>query len=574
MADILKDVVTGKICLNDFIEWLKYDKSDIEKLRLVGNSEFIPFFLNYVKDKCSQVLKSSKDDSIAIQKIVNNRFPDTTSIVNKDHEKGNVNYQSPKFREFGVRARNNEKIYNTDGIKTKSTSVYQNGYSQPKSMAVHQNGYSQAKSTIIHQNGYSQAKSTTVHQNGYSHVKSMTSYHDTFHQSKNFHQVSQNLNLGCAPYLHKQKDFKNSFHKTKTNPEVPDVNSVETFPPVGGKIDQTKARRRITPTPIQASDNSSLRFGNSCFSVPMEKVQSDAFKMMPLQEQSYSTLQEERDMLKYTRSVMSKPPGVSSNAVVEKSVKKSVMQPVSIEYIVPNPENIYFQEQILIIAEIYGFLMSNALVSNITSELYFLFELVTARVSTEGKPSQDDILSSVHNCVYFAVSILSKHCYLLQVLDNATLSSLCEIPYLFIFSPQLVNFLQFYLDASEFTHSLAKQEAVSSLNSVNSVAFQAEEDSRSNFINDDTFVSFRKQRDLFYELLQEWQQKSMEYVDSKFCEKFSRKTKLLVNLGPNTVNLYHLAKLFYSQLIASCLYLEVSEVKDELLRDIQRNFPG
>ncbi|QQP42269.1 Codanin 1 [Caligus rogercresseyi] len=89
--------------------------------------------------------------------------------------------------------------------------------------------------------------------------------------------------------------------------------------------------------------------------------------------------------------------------------------------------------------------------------------------------------------------------------------------------------------------------------SCQSVRFQSETDNRANFPSAQSFQYFRKQRDLFYEILRDSEQEERTGKTPDTKKKIKLKVdNLLASSSPHPVNLIHLARLFQSQLIQTC----------------------
>ncbi|GFU31965.1 codanin-1 [Nephila pilipes] len=524
MANILENTLSGQINVKHLLDWLKINKSDITELKNEENSEFVPYFVNYLKEECSWLSRIEKSNETALTDRSN--FEDSHILPFK--KEGNLILD--KNSSFSKEVSSNQLIPSNN----------------PKNNQKHSN------------------------------------HKDSFNKKVQF------LTLGCTSYQPKGKEkyskegskqkirfvpLKSTVNNSCKSPALSnnviytDLNSLEAFPPLGTKLDDIKIKRRITPTPVQVISSGSLKFGKSRFELPSNKVQSDVFQKPPelFQERS-SDLKHERNLLKQTRDQLSKlSSDLIQNDTKIANIKESKEKTLSKDHLLPDPENISKLEELSIFIEIYSFLLSNYFTPNITSELYFLFELITTKVTAKDISKKNSLFCSVHNCVYFAISVLSKQSQLLYLLDNATLAALLEIPYLCKFSPQLVTYLSQNCKTSDNSSVL--------LPSLTRVPFQLDDDSRINFPDDNSFVCFKKQRDLFYELLREWQEQPLDAAETRHRDKFARKAKQLISLGPNTINMYHLARLIQSQLIASCMCFEVNEVYDELLSDMQKNFP-
>ncbi|XP_055943100.1 codanin-1-like [Argiope bruennichi] len=587
MANILENTLTGIIPLDDLFEWLKTNKSENTNLNAMDNYEFLVYFLNYMKENCSWLLARADK----INEIVSN---DKTYALKSSclpmktepslQSKGNSVTFS--IRETSPQSEKNSMVVTEKEAASKAGKNWvplmkKGPLPQPeKSWAVLTG---KGRFPLTERNSFS----PTSHIN---QIDDMARIRDAKSEKQicskeTLNKKVQVLTLGCAPYQlkRKEKNLKNGnaqkttsvlykpnisncneFPTIGNNASCSDLNSFEAFPPLGAKVEDTKARRRITPTPVQMMNNGSSKFGKPHFELPSNKVQSEVFRISEgfLQEQS-SDLQHERELLKQTRGQLSKPlTDFVQNDVKSIDIKDNREKIPPDPYIIPDPLSISMIEELSVFIDIYGFLLTNCFVTNITSELYFLFELITAKVSVKDIPKETKVFSSLHNCVYFATSILCKQGHLLYLLDNTTLTSLLEIPYLCKFSPQLVSRVQLFVMATE--------NSAGSLPSLKRVPFRLDDDSRINFPDESSFICFKKQRDLFYELLRDWQDQA---ADSRHQERFTRRAKQLINLAPGTLNMYHLARLIQSQLIASCMCFEVNEVYDEVLNDMQKNYP-
>lgn len=530
MSHDLGNLLTERILSNDFKLWLISDTVESCNER----ADFIPYFLNYVKENCAWLISKdakcleSPSSKLSVEK---HQQPDNISVETKRSAK--------KSFEFSEKNR-------FDG-RNKVSADYNNSN----------------KSSKFHGETKVKPQSIKSEFNSKDYPKIVGNDKNT-HKSQ--HTSRKSLNSRCGDEAKSGVSSCQNVQRFEEN-----IQSFDAFPPLNQNPNTArydpKKNRRITPTPVQVISKGSSKFGTARFPIPAEKIPNDVFKKTPLTESPNSSFQTEREMLKVTRNIMSQcvpSPNNFKSANVENKV--SPVKHIVVNYIVPNPEKISHKKQLEAFSSIYEALITNALVPNVTSELYFIFELLTSKMTSEEKcDDNSNIFCTVHNCVFFCITVLTKLQHMLNLLDKNTLFSLCEIPFLSKFSPELVNFLR--------VHSKEKQETVAKSLSVNRVPFLLEEDSRENFIDAHSFTNFRKQRDLFYELLRDWQQQPLDCIDGKFHENFTRKAKLLINLGPNVVNLHHLARLFQNQLIASCLGLEVNEVYDDFLSDIQRNFP-
>ncbi|XP_019352135.1 codanin-1 isoform X3 [Alligator mississippiensis] len=341
-------------------------------------------------------------------------------------------------------------------------------------------------------------------------------------------------------------------------PDQLNLNNLEEFPPMcasSGFTNKSKPSRRINPTPV--SIERPLSKPKMCFtSTPVSQSPAARFPsgasheaFVTIQEGNVastagSSLQEEREMLKKERCKLlhqaSSPAGLSlePSTPTKLSYTRSASLP---------PE---------------GHLMTCAylknLVPNIFLELFFVLQLLTSRgISAEDGESDLEFnqgckgaverqhFHNVHNCVYFAVQVLDRQYELISHLEKGTLKLLAENERIASFSPHLHKRLRQAYESSTAKVSLLLPS------SVQSVSFQPETDNRSNFPSDRAFHIFKKQRDIFYELLREWED-NHEKPAWDFERVLGNKIRAMMAHLTATCNHSHFARLFQKQIIQMC----------------------
>lgn len=85
------------------------------------------------------------------------------------------------------------------------------------------------------------------------------------------------------------------------------------------------------------------------------------------------------------------------------------------------------------------------------------------------------------------------------------------------------------------------------------VSFQIDTDNREKFPTAIAFQSFRKQRDMFYDILKIWEENHTN-SNWKFSVALSPKIKMMLTLHSDVTNHCHIARLFKSQLLISCIH--------------------
>lgn len=82
--------------------------------------------------------------------------------------------------------------------------------------------------------------------------------------------------------------------------------------------------------------------------------------------------------------------------------------------------------------------------------------------------------------------------------------------------------------------------------------FKMDTDCRPNYVNDQLFYAFKKQRDEFYSLLQEWEEETEKRQNSAdFFKAKLKRLRSILTASTASTNMYRLADLFVSQILAS-----------------------
>ncbi|XP_029454551.1 codanin-1 isoform X2 [Rhinatrema bivittatum] len=317
------------------------------------------------------------------------------------------------------------------------------------------------------------------------------------------------------------------------HPEL-NVNNLEEFPPMAaacGLASKTKPSRRINPTPVSAERL--LSKPKTCFtSTPLSHSPNGRFESgmspetldakqagncTPLPLNTSSNLQEEREMLKKERHKLLHETSLDGLALdpitpTKQSFSRSVSLSSDSLVTCADVSKVSCHKQLELLAQLYSNCISENLVPNIFLELFFVLQLLTSRGTSAAngendteipKGCQDTVerqhFRSVHNCVYFAVQVLDYHFQIISHLEKGTLKLLAESERITAFSSGLHERLM-----EAYTSSTAKVSLLLP-SCIQSVSFQPETDNRSNFPSDKAFHIFKKQRDIFYELLREWE---------------------------------------------------------------------
>ncbi|KAF1654930.1 Codanin-1, partial [Aptenodytes patagonicus] len=354
----------------------------------------------------------------------------------------------------------------------------------------------------------------------------------------------------------------------RSPPSQLNLNNLEEFPPMGAAsswTNKSKPSRRINPTPVSAERP--LSKPKMCFtSTPLSQCPAARFSsgssleaFATVQEGNLTSvisnsLQEEREMLKKERYRISLDPGTPTKP----SYTRSASLPAESHLVTcANPTKVSCKKQLECLAQLYSSCIAENLVPNIFLELFFVLQLLTSKGTSTAEDGDNDLevnegnasgrqhFRSVHNCVYFAVQVLDYQYEIISRLEKGTLKLLAENERIASFSPTLHERLR-----QAYESSTAKVSLLLPC-SVQSVSFQPETDNRSNFPSDRAFHIFKKQRDIFYELLREWED-NHEKSGWDFERVLGNKIRAMMAHLSATCNHSHFARLFQKQLIQMC----------------------
>uniref|UniRef100_A0A096M541 Codanin 1 n=1 Tax=Poecilia formosa TaxID=48698 RepID=A0A096M541_POEFO len=359
----------------------------------------------------------------------------------------------------------------------------------------------------------------------------------------------------------------------QVSPSTPahlNFNNLEDFPPVGScpvSSGTSKPSRRINPTPVSADRPHSKP--KTCFtSTPLQKASSPPLGAEPLEGLGLTavgspmSLKEERELLKREKTKLAQQAASLSPFSLDPctptktgSGAESKVTPDP-QTMCPEPCRVTFSSDLDVLAELYCTCISENLVPNVYLELFFVMQLLTSRsLHTHNDEEQlslcsEDVLErcylrQVHNCVYFAVKVLENQFQLVAHLDKCTLRLLAENERVASFSPDLKDRL------SQAQNRSTAKLSPSASTFIHSVPFQPATDNRSNFGSDKAFHTFKKQRDIFYEALREWEDLHKE-PGWNFDAALGTKIRGMMSQLTSAGNHSHFARLFLKQLVQMC----------------------
>ncbi|XP_054652372.1 codanin-1 isoform X2 [Dunckerocampus dactyliophorus] len=574
MAALLESLLARKVHVSKVVDWLK-NAQDGDRLACsdpkvtAHKQEFIPFLLNFLREQSSQALTHGP----ATPAKTPNR-PRPASQMQGFSERRSC-------RSAGAGSRSGSRVQ-----------LFSPAPSVSPGMELDDQSGSQCTSGLAHfsspsfSNTWSPASRTSGSERRPSQKISLGDYMLSSPELQKGRRRSgagvatagQGRHAGGRGAYHSDESGRRTSRGGGTSEQVspPSVgqlnfNNLDDFPPVGmSPVTPTggKPSRRINPTPVSAERSHSKP--KTCFtSTPFTRAPSPPLGAAEGPDWSSTssplTLMEERVLLKKEKSKRaqqacsplpySEEPCTPTKSGVRVGSKLTPDQPTAC----PELSKVTSALDLDLLAELYCTCISENLVPNIFLELFFVMQLLTSRfpLTHEGDDEQEracalnsDVLErhylrQVHNCVYFAVKVLENQYQLLAHMDKCTLRLLAENERVASFCPNLRDRLSQAQDRS--TAKLSP--SVSTF--IHSVPFQPATDNRSNFSSDKAFHTFKKQRDIFYEVLREWEDFHTEpgwSFDAALGSRIRGMMSQLTAAGNHS----HFARLFLKQLVQMC----------------------
>ncbi|XP_061700541.1 codanin-1 isoform X2 [Syngnathoides biaculeatus] len=574
MAALLESLLARKVDLCKVLDWLK-NVQDSDRLAFnnpeltIHKQEFIPFLLNFLRDQSSQALTHGPATPA---KTPTRPRPATSS-------QGFAEKRGCRSAGGGGGSRGASRVqlfsYSVSpGSESGPNQVSSPSFSATCSPASRSSGSERRPSQRISLGDYvvsSPEVPKSRRRSGNGAGRHVGGGRATHHLDDSSSRTSRGAAFSGT-----------SEQVSPPSPGQLNFNNLEDFPPVGSSSVTpvgSKPSRRINPTPVSAERSHSKP--KTCFtSTPFAKAPSPAPPGEALESPDRSAtalsprgLMEERELLKREKSkraqqTFSPPPASAEPRTPTKSAVRAVGSKVTPDRQTPCPEpsQVTAASDLDILAELYCACISENLVPNIFLELFFVMQLLTSRSPNTSDNNDDDddeegeagsvcvrnsdvlerhYLKQVHNCVYFAVKVLENQYQLLAHLDKCTLRLLAENERVASFSPGLRDRLSQAQDRS------AARLSPCGSTFIHSVPFQPATDNRFNFSSDKAFHTFKKQRDIFYEVLREWEDFHKEpgwNFDVALGSRIRGMMSQLTAAGSHS----HFARLFLKQLVQMC----------------------
>ncbi|KAG6443921.1 hypothetical protein O3G_MSEX003090 [Manduca sexta] len=345
------------------------------------------------------------------------------------------------------------------------------------------------------------------------------------------------------------------------------------FPEIGAKKG-SKEKRRIKPTYVDPQKSASLNFSTECFQQPSPLALEDnaVFKQQKLQpKESSSNFETERNILKKERHKLMEKFNILNTSSTPKSplmpqikVTQKDLSEKSQNFAKIDVKGIIMKEKVDLLVDIYDVLFRNNLILSVNTEIYYLISLLLSKqceedcTTAENKLTEKDyeyLLKSINNCTYFAVrSLWNLRSVLEVILDKNSLKTLGENKKVRSFFPDLAKFLlNCYGLRCEAESNQYKPRTQEHRSSNGVICFNFETDNVENFPSMLSFQNFKKQRDMFYEIIR-WYQESRSLGAGASRTSFRARVKSLTSgaLAPAPANHAHLATLFTKHMLAEC----------------------
>ncbi|RVE43143.1 hypothetical protein evm_012222 [Chilo suppressalis] len=594
---IIECVITGKLDSDLLLKWLKNENLEDTPedcvLYCCSRNEFVAYFLSYLRVQTSSILQTNNSTLPPLhqtpEKVHNARRKHRRSISDPTSEdrKDSLSVKSQSQRSHESPSKDRKKTGRR--VKTKL-------FPEDKNLSVSSDesrlslGMERvALSSTPLKNGlklsdYPNFASPVTPKSFRDHERCDTPRLSHSHRHRS-HEKSclGDYMVNVQKSSKKKKTFKNASDDSETKIEL-DLSNSDIFPEIGARKSSSlrSEKRRIKPTNIDKSTSrkslSLNSFNSDCFQQPSPLALEDnaAFKQQSVQpKESSNTFEAERSMLKLERHKLMEKFNILNTTTSPKPLTPTIKisQKDSFEksqsFIKPDVTKIVLKEKLEFLIEIYDALINTNLILSVNTEIYFLITILLSMQQEEdfkeieSQLSSENLhflLKSIHNCTYFAVKALWNLRNVLEViLDKNSLKILGENKKVRSFCPDLAKFLlNSYGLKCELENNQDKKSTSAGRCSNVVICFNHETDNVDNFPSVLSFQNFKKQRDMFYEILR-WYQESQSTGCSRTT--FRARIKTLLSCGVSPANYVHLAALFMQHMVAECLPANLQESK-------------
>ncbi|KAM8833234.1 codanin-1 [Synchiropus picturatus] len=584
MAALLESLLLRKVDVNKVLDWLKQPEGErlvFSEVDITAHKqEFVPFLLNFLRDQSSQALTHGPATPA--------KTPSRTRTAN--HAESDRRGCRSAGSGAGSRSASRVQLF-SPGPAVSPGTEWESSHGASGLSAFSSPSFSSASSPAFRHTGSDRRPSGRISLGDYMLSPPDQQHSPSFQPQKGRRRTSggpasggQSRHGGGRGGHHGdeagrwegggRRSSRGGFNRIMEQVSPPAVgqlnfNNLEDFPPVGaspGSLSSTKPSRRINPTPVSAERPHSKP--KTCFtSTPFTKATSPPVGDGVLEKSSMIvtsplSLKEERELLKMEKSKRAQevcsPLKPDPSTPTKSGLRTGSKNTPDLQRPSPEPTKVTFASELVLLAELYCTCISENLVPNIFVELFFVMQLLTSQSPHNHDADDQDSLCAanadvlercylrqVHNCVYFAIQVLENQFQLIAQLDKCTLRLLAENERVASFAPDFRDRLTLAQDQSAATIS----PSVSTF--IHSVPFQPATDNRSNFNSDRAFHTFKKQRDMFYEVLREWEDFHKEPAWS-FDAALGSRIRGMMSQLTSAGNHSHFARLFLKQLIQMC----------------------
>ncbi|XP_066998513.2 codanin-1 [Anabrus simplex] len=552
-ADILSQIISGKIQWTEFLAWVTAQNTSPSSDTAFANyncnrGEFVLYFLNFLRDDAVSILRNSSSGASPLKKPVSSVQKKENDISNSAGKK-NFNRRIELFpsRSGNQDTGNRSSCHSYPGsVENCSANISINDSKQTFSIDESCNSNRLSHSSVGNVSIVTKRKIPLMPSGG--NCEGVFLQNCPLSPIANENYVAQPRGqVSFGDYALKDN------RKSHSNKKRASLNRQQTSSPTndGGDNVNKNHKRRIKPTRLTDNsgklqdNNTALGFGFA--TRPLEP--STPFRQ-PSDSSNYADF---RDLLRQEKLKQQSPRQMSQQPVIQNGGTPSK---ASTSRVLPSPTLVSLPQELTVLANVYCSLLEHNLISNLVSELCFVFSLLVVQEYSPSEQNEQIELSqendvqyfkSVHECAYFATLVLNNQRHILSILDKVALKMLIDNVRIVNFVPDLWKYLCHIYGTKDIEKSRTIKPSPFRAN----VSFQSDTDNRENFPSDQAFHAFRKQRDAFYEILQTWEI-NHSLPGWSFSVALGSRVRSLLNLHNDPSNFIHFARLFRSQLLESC----------------------
>ncbi|XP_072948459.1 uncharacterized protein dlt [Epargyreus clarus] len=607
---IIESVLGGKLDSVLVVKWLNNESieeaSDDCILLCCNRNEFVTYFLSYLRRQTEGILQSN---TTALQLLQHQGTPERSSSTRRKHHRSisdptretdrNDSLSVKTDRHRSHESPNRDKKKTGRKVKTKLFADDKKDVSASSDESRLSSGVDRlVLSSTPNKNGikFSEYPGLPLSSPVTPHSRSFNNERCDTPRMSHRHSRSQDKSVSLGDYLvtaqtkssKKKRASKNSSNDdSETKPDL-DLSNSEIFPEIGARKSSSlrSERRRIKPTAIDKSTTQKSFSLNSFNSESFQQPSPLAFEeniafRTTIQPASSNNFDAERNILKQERHKLMEKFNILNTSAATKLVttpqikitQKDLTEKDQV-FVQVDCNKVVLKEKIDILVDIYDVLIKNNLILSINTEIYFLISILLSKQNEDDYMKADSklkdnlvnyLLKPIHNSTYFAVRSLWHQRVLLEViLDKNSLKTLGENKKVRSFCPDLAKFLlNSYGLKCEAESNMDKSKVPENRASNGIVCFNFETDNAENFSSALSFHNFKKQRDMFYEILR-W------YNESGASRSSMRaRVRALLSAGPTASCHAHLAALLAAHALAECRPATAQESK---LSKLQRRF--